>query len=174
MSSQALANLEDNLLLFFTGYTRSASDILRDQDSRSKQHDRDMTANLHLVKQLGYESKDALETGDLRRFADLMHLHWENKKQRSGNISNTHINEIYDLARENGALGGKLIGAGGGGFLMFYAEDKTRLRGAMEVPVCARCEYVSISRGPCPGTFLSLKCYRLRFLRVDWRLVCAP
>lgn len=131
MDSQALANLEDNLLLFFTGYTRSASEILRDQDSRSKLHDGNMTANLHMVKQLGYESKDALEKGDLRRFAELMHLHWENKKKRSDNISNSHINEIYDLARANGALGGKLIGAGGGGFLMFYTEDKTRLRRAM-------------------------------------------
>ena len=93
MDSQALANLEDNLLLFFAGYTRSASEILRSQDSRSKLHDGDMTANLHMVKQLGYESKDALEKGDLRRFAELMHLHWENKKKRSDNIR-THLKNI--------------------------------------------------------------------------------
>jgi D-glycero-alpha-D-manno-heptose-7-phosphate kinase len=131
MDSETLMNLEDNLLLFFTGYTRSASDILRDQDCRSKQKDSGMTANLDLVKQLGYESKEALEKGDLRRFAELMHVHWEIKKKRSANISNPHINELYDLGRQNGALGGKLIGAGGGGFLMFYSEDKTRLRCAM-------------------------------------------
>jgi D-glycero-alpha-D-manno-heptose-7-phosphate kinase len=131
MDPETMANLEDNLLLFFTGYTRAASDILRDQDSRSKQKDGDMTANLHTVKQLGFESRNALEKGDLRRFAELMHTHWENKKKRSSNISNPHINELYDLARQNGALGGKLIGAGGGGFLMFYSEDKTRLRCAM-------------------------------------------
>ena len=90
-----------------------------------------MIANLHFVKQLGLESKAALEQGDLRRFAELMHVHWEHKKKRSGNISNPQIDEWYELARRNGALGGKLIGAGGGGFLMFYTEDKTRLRHVM-------------------------------------------
>ena len=131
MDPEALANLEDHLLLFFTGYTRSASDLLRDQDCRSKRKDSDMTANLHMVKQLGYCSKEALEQGDLRRFAELMHVHWENKKRRSENISNPHINELYDLARKNGALGGKLVGAGAGGFLLFYAHDQRALRQAM-------------------------------------------
>jgi D-glycero-alpha-D-manno-heptose-7-phosphate kinase len=131
LASETLCNLEDNLALFFTGYTRSASGILRDQDTRSKQGDADMTSQLHFVKQLGFESKTALEAGDLRRFAELMHIHWEHKKRRSGEMSNSRINEWYALALRNGALGGKLIGAGGGGFLMFYTEDKTRLRRAM-------------------------------------------
>jgi len=131
LDSEALYNLEDNLLLFFTGYTRSASEILRDQDTRSRAREQEMIANLHFVKQLGLESKAALEQGDLRRFAELMHVHWEHKKKRSGNISNPQIDEWYELARRNGALGGKLIGAGGGGFLMFYTEDKTRLRHVM-------------------------------------------
>jgi len=90
-----------------------------------------MISQLHVVKQLGCESKAALERGDLRRFAELMHVHWEHKKARSRSMTNAHIDEYYDLARRNGALGGKLIGAGGGGFLMFYTEDKTRLRHAM-------------------------------------------
>ena len=90
-----------------------------------------MMANLHFVKQLGGESKEALETGDLRRFAELMNVHWKHKKRRSGMMTNSHIDEWYALALNNGALGGKLIGAGGGGFLMFYAEDKVRLRRAM-------------------------------------------
>src|SRR5438105_14998937 len=90
-----------------------------------------MVDNLHFVKELGYQSKDALEAGDLRHFAELMNVHWEYKKQRSGTMSNADINTSYNLAMANGALGGKLIGAGGGGFLMFYAEDKTRLRHAM-------------------------------------------
>ena len=131
MPAEALANLEDNLLLFFTGTSRSASDILRDQDMRTKENSSEMLENLHFTKQLGLESRDALVAGNLRKFADLMHVHWEHKKKRSPNISNRQINDLYELARANGALGGKLIGAGGGGFLMFYTEEKTRLRQVM-------------------------------------------
>ena len=91
-----------------------------------------MMANLDFVKDLGYRSKDAFEKGDLREFADIMNTHWEYKKKRSGAMSNPKIDEWYEHARKNGALGGKLIGAGGGGFLMFYTENKTKLREAME------------------------------------------
>jgi D-glycero-alpha-D-manno-heptose-7-phosphate kinase len=131
MDSDTLYNLEDNLLLFFTGYSRSASSILKEQDSKSKRHEQDMVDNLHFVKDLGYRSKEALEQGDLHEFAELMRVHWEYKKQRSGSMSNGDIDRWYQLALDNGALGGKLIGAGGGGFLMFYAEEKRRLRQAM-------------------------------------------
>jgi len=131
ISNQTRHNLEDNLLLFFTGYSRSASAILKEQDQKSKQDDKSMIENLHFVKDLGLQSQRALEAGDLRGFARLMDVHWQRKKQRSGGMSNPKINEWYDLALANGALGGKLIGAGGGGFLMFYAEDKTKLRLAM-------------------------------------------
>jgi len=123
--------LQDNLLLFFTGFSRSASDILKEQDQRTKVHDAAMINNLHYVKELGVKSRDALEAGDLRRFGTLMHEHWEHKRKRSGGMSNPHIDAWYDLARANGAVGGKLIGAGGGGFLMFYAEDRVSLRHAM-------------------------------------------
>jgi D-glycero-alpha-D-manno-heptose-7-phosphate kinase len=132
IDDDTLFNLEDNLLLFFTGYSRSASAILKEQDTRSKKQDAGMTENLHFVKDLGCHSKEALEKGDLRRFADLMNVHWEFKKRRSGGMSNGDIDRWYGLARESGALGGKLIGAGGGGFLMFYAEEKGRLRQAMQ------------------------------------------
>jgi len=128
---ETLYDLEDNLCLFFTGYTRNASEILKDQDTRSKGKDLSMIENLHFVKELGYRSKQALEEGDLRGFAALMHTHWEHKKTRSGGMSNPQIDDYYELARAHGALGGKLIGAGGGGFLMFYTEDKARLRHAM-------------------------------------------
>ena len=131
VDTETLYNLEDNLLLFFTGYSRSASSILKEQDDRSKTRDAGMVDNLHFVKELGYQSKEALEEGDLGRFAGLMKTHWDWKKQRSGRMSNGDIDGWYELALANGALGGKLIGAGGGGFLMFYAADKARLRRAM-------------------------------------------
>lgn len=131
ISDETRYNLEDNLLLFFTGYSRNASDILVEQDKKSKSNDSDMVKNLHFVKELGLESMKALEGGDLRKFADLMNVHWEHKRKRSAKMSSDHIDGFYTKAMENGALGGKLIGAGGGGFLMFYTEDKLRLRRAM-------------------------------------------
>jgi D-glycero-alpha-D-manno-heptose-7-phosphate kinase len=131
IDQETLYNLEDNLLLFFTGYSRSASVILREQDEKSRERDGDMVENLHFIKDLGYQSMEALQKGDLRRFAELMNVHWKHKKQRSGQMSNPDIDAWYQLALENGALGGKLIGAGGGGFLLFYTEDKTSLRHAM-------------------------------------------
>jgi len=131
ISEETLFNLEDNLLLFFTGYSRSASAILKDQNDKSKKNDQAMLDNLHFTKELGYKSLEALETGNLDEFARLMDVHWQRKKARSSGMSNAHINDWYDHAMANGALGGKLIGAGGGGFLMFYAGDKTRLRHAM-------------------------------------------
>lgn len=131
ISEETLFDLEDNLLLFFTGYSRSASAILKEQDQKSRQSDSAMIENLHFVKDLGLKSQQALESGNLVEFAKLMDVHWQRKKQRSGNMSNSKINEWYDLAMANGALGGKLIGAGGGGFLMFYADDKSKLRHAM-------------------------------------------
>jgi D-glycero-alpha-D-manno-heptose-7-phosphate kinase len=131
IASETLANLEDSLLLFFTGASRAASEVLRDQDTRTRDNASEMLENLHLTKELGHESRDALLAGDLRKFAELMHVHWEHKKKRSPGMSSEFIDGMYDLARAHGALGGKLIGAGGGGFLMLYTEDKTRLRSAM-------------------------------------------
>jgi D-glycero-alpha-D-manno-heptose-7-phosphate kinase len=131
ISEETLFNLEDNLLLFFTGYSRSASAILKEQDDKSKKADKAMVENLHVVKQLGQQSQAALEADDLGEFARLMDVHWQHKKERSGSMSNQDINAWYDHAMANGALGGKVIGAGGGGFLMFYTDDKARLRHAM-------------------------------------------
>jgi D-glycero-alpha-D-manno-heptose-7-phosphate kinase len=131
ISEETRYNLEDNLLLFFTGYSRSASKILKDQDDKSKVADHSMTENLHFVKKLGIDSQAALETGDLRGFAELMNVHWNRKKERSGSMTTSEIDGWYEHALKNGAVGGKLIGAGGGGFLMFYAHDKAALRHAM-------------------------------------------
>ena len=131
MPMDALFNLEDNLLLFFTGFSRSAGSILADQKKRSEKDDAGMLANLHDVKDLGLRSRDALMKGDRAAFGALMHEQWEQKKRRSGGMSNPHIDEWYELGLKNGAIGGKLVGAGGGGFLLFYSEDHRRLRAAM-------------------------------------------
>jgi D-glycero-alpha-D-manno-heptose-7-phosphate kinase len=131
ISEETFYNLEDNLLLFFTGYSRSSSTVLREQDEKSKQQDSAMIDNLHFVKDLGYKSKKAFEQGDLEEFAKIMNDHWEFKKQRSDVMSNNRINNWYESALKNGALGGKLIGAGGGGFLMFYTDNSKKLRHVM-------------------------------------------
>jgi D-glycero-alpha-D-manno-heptose-7-phosphate kinase len=130
-SMEALHNLEDDLLLFFTGFSRNAGTILADQKGRTEAHDAGMIENLNYVKELGLRSERALQAGRTAEFGALMHEHWEHKKRRSQGMSNPQIDEWYELGRKNGALGGKLVGAGGGGFLMFYAEDHRRLRAAM-------------------------------------------
>jgi D-glycero-alpha-D-manno-heptose-7-phosphate kinase len=129
VSMNTMFDLEDNLLLFFTGVVRRGSDILKDQHERAQAPD--MLRNLHYVKELGYRSRAALESGDLMLLGELLHEQWEHKKQRSGRSSSSRIDEWYALARSSGAVGGKLVGAGGGGFLMFYASDRNRLRHAM-------------------------------------------
>ena len=131
ISMDTLFDLEDNLLLFFTGFSRSASSILKDQNTRTQGSDGEMLSNLHYLKELGYRSKDALEAGNARLFGELMHEHWEHKKRRSVGMSNSKIDEWHQLGMSNGAVGGKLVGAGGGGFLMFYAHDRNKLRHAM-------------------------------------------
>jgi D-glycero-alpha-D-manno-heptose-7-phosphate kinase len=131
ISMDTLFDLEDNLLLFFTGFSRSAGAILKDQNTRTERHDDEMLGNLHYVKDLGVRSRRALEAGKLVEFGNLMHEHWEHKKRRSGGMSSRQIDEWYDLGMRNGAVGGKLVGAGGGGFLMFYARDRRALRSAM-------------------------------------------
>ena len=131
ISYDTMADLEDNLLLFFTGFSRSAGSILKDQKSRSQSGDEEMMRNLHFVKELAVRSEEALVSGRVSEFGALLHEHWEHKKRRSGGMSNSRIDEWYALGMANGAIGGKLVGAGGGGFLMFYAEDRNRLRHAM-------------------------------------------
>jgi len=131
VSMQALFELEDNLLLFFTGFSRSAGSILKDQKDRTEHGDRQMVENLHYVKELGLRSREALEKGKTAIFGELMHEHWEHKKRRSTGMSNPQIDEWYELGRRHGAIGGKLVGAGGGGFLLFYSEHHSRLRQAL-------------------------------------------
>ena len=131
ISNDTLHELEERLLLFFTGYARSAGDILADQDTRSQADDQSMIDNLDRTKELGMQIKEALENGEPERFGELMHEHWERKRKRSDGISNPDIDRWYQVAIDNGAVGGKLVGAGMGGFLMFYASDPKALREAL-------------------------------------------
>ena len=132
ISIETLHQLEDNLLLFFTGISREANAILSDQDIKSKNNDFNMKKNLDDIKELGFRIKDALLDGNTDTFSELLNEHWQRKQSRSTGITNSEINEIYRIAIKNGAKGGKLVGAGGGGFLLFYASDKDRLRSKMK------------------------------------------
>jgi D-glycero-alpha-D-manno-heptose-7-phosphate kinase len=131
ISTKTLHDLEEHLLMFFTGYSREADTLLEDQRKRSEAGDEEMRANLEEVERLGRKIRDVLEAGQTKAFAALMHEHWLRKRERSSSMSNESINRWYDVGIENGALGGKLIGAGGGGFLLFYAADREALREAM-------------------------------------------
>jgi len=131
ISTETLYALEEDLLLFFTGHARSASEILKDQDHKSRLRDSAMVDNLQYVKELGFRSRDALLSGDVMLFGQILHEHWMHKRLRSQGISNPRIDDWYDLGMKNGAVGGKLVGAGGGGFLMFMAHDRSKLRRAM-------------------------------------------
>ena len=131
LSSQTLQGMSDGFLLFFTGETRKATDILQDQDKRTRALETEMVANLDRTKAIGLESRVLLESGDLTAYGALMHEHWLNKRARSAGMSTDWVDELYDLARANGAVGGKLVGAGGGGFLLLYTPEPGRLREAM-------------------------------------------
>lgn len=133
ISRDTLHDLEEHLLIFFTGYSRDAENMLEDQKVRSDQGDVQMIESLHKVKALGEESKEALEAGDTERFAAVMHEHWMRKRERSTGMTNPLIDRWYDIGIASGALGGKLVGAGAGGFLLFYAKEPALLRNAMAV-----------------------------------------
>jgi D-glycero-alpha-D-manno-heptose-7-phosphate kinase len=132
VSGETVDELEDHLLMFFTGFSREADHVLEDQKRRTDQLDRSMLDNLNEIRRIGYDVRDALQAGDTVRFGELMHEHWELKRQRSAGISNDQIDSWYQLAREHGALGGKLVGAGAGGFLLFYSPEPARLRRGLE------------------------------------------
>jgi D-glycero-alpha-D-manno-heptose-7-phosphate kinase len=132
MSKDTLDALEENILLFWTGISREGLDILSHQDSQTRRDDATVVQSLQDIRELGMEIRDALEKGDPRRFGELTHEHWMRKKSLSKAISNSKIDEWYELARRHGAIGGKITGAGGGGFLVLYAEGpKKPLREAL-------------------------------------------
>ncbi len=131
LDTETLRRLRDHLLLFYTGEARAAAKVLADQDERSKAGETQMIENLHATKELGLRSRDLLQAGDLEGYAELMHEHWEHKRRRSPGMSDEHIDRLYTLARRSGVIGGKLVGAGGGGFLLLYAPRTEDTRQAM-------------------------------------------
>jgi D-glycero-alpha-D-manno-heptose-7-phosphate kinase len=131
LSPATLRSLRDQLLLFYTGEARSASTVLADQDDRSKAGDQEMLENLHRTKELGRQSCELLSSGELEGYAERMHEHWEHKRRRSPGMANEHIDRLYMLARRSGVIGGKLVGAGGGGFLLVYSPRPEDTRQAM-------------------------------------------
>jgi len=124
MSEESQDELHSNILLFYTGISRSASEILKEQNEKSKKDENGTIETLHEIKRIGLETRKALEKGDIDKLGEFLDLHWNIKKQLSKNISNKYIDECYELAKNNGALGGKIMGAGGGGFFMFYHNGK--------------------------------------------------
>ncbi len=133
ISEEALDRLESNLVLFFTGKERNASEILSEHDKQSRKDNPAMIQNLHQIKEIGLETRRHLEKGEVDSLGEFLQVHWETKKKRSSKISYPFVDECYEVARKNGAIGGKLIGAGGGGFLMFYCNnsDKSKVIEAM-------------------------------------------
>jgi D-glycero-alpha-D-manno-heptose-7-phosphate kinase len=149
VSNATLHDLEDHLVMFFTGYSREADRVLADQDQRSQAGDQSMLDNLHEIKRIGYDVRKALEAGDAARFGALMHEHWELKRRRTEGMTNDAIDDWYALARDNGALGGKLVGAGAGGFLLFFAEDPPRVRRAFAEAGLAEVRFAFDHDGSC-------------------------
>jgi len=131
LSEKTLRTLRNNFLLFYTGLTRDASRILKDQVDRTSGDDQSMVENLHRTKEMGHTSRSLLESGDLEAYGEVMHEHWENKRKRSPGMANERVDTLYTLARRSGCVGGKLVGAGGGGFLFVYARRPEDTRQAM-------------------------------------------
>ena len=128
ISVTTVEEFRSSVLLFYTGITRYSTEILAAQNQDTQQADPTVVDSLHRTKELGYQIKAALEQGDLERFGLLLDTHWQNKKRRSGKISDPQIDRWYEMARENGVLGGKIMGAGGGGFFMFYCPNRHKAR----------------------------------------------
>jgi D-glycero-alpha-D-manno-heptose-7-phosphate kinase len=125
IAEDTLSELEYGIMMFYTGIKRSASEILGKQQKRVTEDD-DAVEKMHRIKAIGLESKKSLERGDLRRFGELLHEHWTLKRGVADSITNRSIDSWYSIALKNGALGGKVVGAGGGGFLMLYCEEGRR------------------------------------------------
>jgi D-glycero-alpha-D-manno-heptose-7-phosphate kinase len=133
IKDEHLMELQGNIFLFYLKKNRSASNVLTEQNKRSKEKDKNTLERLHKIKEIGMHTKKVLEAGKIDEFGEILHNHWLTKKGLSDKVSDGFIDEVYDTALKNGALGGKVVGAGGGGFLMLYCpQNKPRLIEAMK------------------------------------------
>jgi D-glycero-alpha-D-manno-heptose-7-phosphate kinase len=132
-SASTLDNLNRNLLMFYTGENRQSQNILQNQDNATKKNESQVMESLHYIKESGYKILEIVESGDITELGKMFDRHWDYKKKMSSNISNSNFDDIYNLAKENGAIGGKISGAGGGGFFTFYCEEnQEKLRSTMK------------------------------------------
>lgn len=132
VSEDIVDELESSLMVYYTHTSRSAIEILKGQskavqDRTSGKH-KEVVDSLHLIKEIGHKTYEAVVSGDLDEFGRLMDVHWQAKKKLSSTVSNSLIDEVYQVGKENGALGGKILGAGGGGFIIFYCPKKDQLQ----------------------------------------------
>jgi len=126
VATSTLDDFRSNVLLFYTGVVRRSSEILEAQRQDTQREDPVVVESLHRTKEIGYRVKEALEAGDLERFGLLLDEHWQNKKRRSTKISDPNLDRWYEMVKEQGGLGGKVMGAGGGGFFMFYCPQRAK------------------------------------------------
>lgn len=132
VSDSTLDDLQRNLLIFYTGTDRSSLDILSEQSRGAAQPASPVVESLHAIKEMGCRIREFIEEGDLTSFGLLLDQHWQHKKKLSSRVTSPHLDALYQLAKENGALGGKISGAGGGGFFVFYTErDHQKLRNSL-------------------------------------------
>lgn len=124
--------IKENLIMFYTGSTRSASKVLKIQDKKTKEEDKKMLKNLDEVKSLGIETKKLIQNNNFEEYDLILKEHWKLKKSRDNNISNNKINDLFEHGIKNGATAGKLVGAGGGGFILFYTKNKKKLKKAFK------------------------------------------
>jgi D-glycero-alpha-D-manno-heptose-7-phosphate kinase len=146
---ETLERLQRNLLLFFTGSSRDASRILSQQKQASEEQDPRVVEALHAVRVMVEEVRQCLQRGELRRFGELLHRNWQRKKEFAPGVTTDYIDRCYQVARDNGAIGGKITGAGGGGFFMVYCEEgaRERLTHSLEAEGLRRMDYCFESNG---------------------------
>lgn len=125
ISHESIEALEQNIMLFYTGIKRNSPKVQRDLIKGVKKESRTLD-NLHAIKRLGLQTEEILRSGELDKYTDFLREHWEAKQKLSDSITNGRVNKFYQIAMEQGGMGGKLIGAGGGGYLLIYCSEETK------------------------------------------------